>query len=302
MRFLTLEIIGLRGTQSIGNLCIWCEGGHCRAHLLRAEPACAVLPAVPCLGGRCQFRVWVWGAALGTGTANETPLAKHQPGCSEGQPGRSVPGSSADKSGMCLLQGNVWHSRNQGLARELSSLDMQAASGCSWIGLRQRDFPNSSPTGRPLLSPHPSLSCCFAPSHSQPCSSLPAAEHRSSPPGAVPGQLQLLLFRFKCLHLFITKTPLRFPGSSTGWARELSEKTHGRRLSAKTSPQKHPKTSTRLCPGFGGAGNRAGCLGGALGDLGPSQLGPGRTFPCFLGAFRAGPGCRPHGSLAALTG
>lgn len=117
------------------------------------------------------------------------------------------------------------------------------------------------------------------------CSSVPPAElllpSIPEPAGAVPGvpwgaqtrQLQLLLFRFKCLHLFITKTPLRFPGSSTSWARELSEETHGSQSSAKTPP----KTSTRLRPQPGGAGNRAGCLGGGCG----APAGVSRTFPCF---------------------
>lgn len=148
-----------------------------------------------------------------------------------------------------------------------------------------------------LLFPFPFPALQLSPSIAA-LPSIPLWSRAGGARGAQTRQLQLLLFRFKCLHLFITKTPLRFPGSSTGWARELSEETHGRRLSAKTSPKKHPKTCTRPCPGFGG--NRAGAWVGVWVIWDP-PAGARQDLSIFLGAFRAGPGWWPRDSLAALT-
>lgn len=112
------------------------------------------------------------------------------------------------------------------------------------------------------------------------------------PWGAQTRQLQLLLFSFKCLHLFITKTPLRFPGSSTSWAGELSEETHGRHSSAKTPPK--PAPGCHLGLEVQGAE-----LGAWVGAVGWGQAGPFHVFGCFQSRSRH---CRPPGSLAALTG
>lgn len=140
------------------------------------------------------------------------------------------------------------------------------------IGLRKRDFPNLSSCGHSLVSPHPSSRAALPLPIPTPLQ--PSARHRASlllpsiPSGAVPGvpwgaqarQLQLLLFRFKCLHLFITKTPLRFPGSSTGWATELSEET-----TEAVCQQKQPQNIPETALGSEGTGNRAGCLDGGWG-------------------------------------
>lgn len=173
-----------------------------------------------------------------------------------------------DRSGVSPLQGNVWHSSNQGLAWETSRWTPSGTKLTWGWGAARTPKPCFSsafaPTLlRPFASPKP---CPSFPISSIPPPRVPTAG--SVPRGAQAQQLQLLLFRLKCLHLFIPKTPLRLPRSSASGARARGEETRERRLSAKRA---------RLCPLqalrvlgppagsgpclciFGGLQSRAGC-------------------------------------------
>lgn len=150
-----------------GNLCIWAAQGSIAGSICRqGQPVCHSCcppaeqpPSIRNLGVRSSL-----GArpAPGTGTTDEAespPPAKRLPCCNGSQPGRSASDISGDISGISLLQGNVWHSSNQGLSWEIRGLDTQAATERPSISLRRGSFLNPPPLlrGDPLLFPHRSF-------------------------------------------------------------------------------------------------------------------------------------------------
>lgn len=142
----------------------------------------------------------------------------------------------------------MWHCSNQGLAWEIGCLDTQAVTECLSIGLKKGSLHLQFSFSCQISPIFPLSVLCSWDALPLPVPKIPVSlsQPQSIPPpplrpraGVVRGlpgsQLQLLLVSYKHLHLFIAKTPLRFPGSSANGAGELSKE---------TCLQNAPRTST----------------------------------------------------------